>query len=374
MDAALLADSLLRMSGAQSDAATFKPPARAKLGRASLGRIRKGSFAYGGYRRGIKKRSFKGRRAFRQGYSARKRYLRVKGARKTSYRKKPGTSRKAKVAVVAKGVTVDNFTERTVTTLASSSGNYDHQVIGLASPNSGLDILFFKNLYQTATHASPVALTASKIILYWHERTLTFHPGVNARMNLEVTRWRPRFDNDFTPTAAFADASVGDSNAADKSIIGATLFDCHNWCTSFKAVKTYKRTLWLGRSYKLRIKRKFPAGKLIDYDGQFFFTTTGTYPTDLLSTSNFYMKAGLSEVITYRVWGDSLVDATTSGHDAIAYPALYIEDLNKVGYSPALVAAKSALQSAYSAALHTDTVGPQMLDNMSGVVGLNVLV
>jgi len=374
LGAAIALDTLWRASnGTGADpgsASNFRPPssyARAVgAHRFTRGKIRKGSFS----RYGVKKLSWKGRRASFKGAQYRKRRVRLFRARGLSHRKAPGSSRRAKVAVVAKGVTVDNFTERTVTTLASSSGNEDHQVIGLASPKSGLDIEFFKNLYQTAINASPAALATSKIILYWHERNLVFHPGTTTRMNLEVTRWRPRFDSDETPTQALALASFSDNNPADKTIIGAKLFDCHYWCTAYKAVKTYTRKLWLGRSYTLRIKRKFPKGKLIDYDGQFYFATTGTYPSDVLSAYNFYQKAGLSEVITYRVWGDSLVNGS---NDVISYPAVYIEDINKVGYSPCLQAAKSALQSGYNAPLHTAVTTPLFADPIGTTVAPEAL-
>lgn len=294
------------------------------------------------------RRSFKSRRSGKGG-KGRSTGLRKSRFGKAPVRKRKAAARKAKLGIISQGVTVDSYVERQVVKHVASTAEEDHQVIGLAATNSGFDLTLMWHLTLTAQSASP-AQVLGKFLVFSHERTVKIHPGALPPMYMEITKWVPRFDSDETPTQALALASFGDLNAADKTIIGNTLFDCHWWCTAYKAVKTYKRTMVRGKAWVLRFKRNFKNGKLIDTNGEWFFSTTGAHPSETLTNFNFIQKKGLSAVLTYRAMGAAI--ASTGTQNTTTYPAFYIEDINKVTYAPCLATGKSAFVSDYSATLH----------------------
>lgn len=307
------------------------------------------------------RRSYKSRGASKGGY--RRASLSFARSRKAPVRARKGVTRGKKLDILAGGVSVDTFIERNVVNVAASSGNEDHQLIGLCSLSSGIDMNYVMHLIQSAFDRTPSQVLA-KIGLFHFERVIKIHPLTNTRMMCEVTRWRPRFDNQFTPAGSLALAALGNDAAPDLSIPGATLFDDRTWTSMYKAVKSYKKIIQRGRAWTIKTSRKWKHGKVIDTRGEWYYTTTGSTTSTALATFGFWQKAGLSEVYTYRVHGDSLVGGT--GVYTLAYPAIFIEDIRKVSYCPTVLPAKSAFNSEFSVAQNTAVASPFFLNTVDG--------
>lgn len=242
---------------------------------------------------------------------------------------------------------MDRFHQRLSSVINPGSLITDTQLITLGSGSAGWDMTMAKNLRETLIGATP-SITPPRINIYGLERKLTIH-GLAAPGDqfVEIIKWRPRYDNSETATQTFAHASAhtGETNYTGSGVIGTTLFDSRIWCTAYKAVKTYRRQLRIGKAWVLKFKRKFKKPLLVDYVGEWYYTLSGGNFTD----SHFMVKRRTSEIFTYRLVGATPIGNTTTSEVGLVAPGAWIQDEMTVHYMLGqLNTAKSSYESAYS--------------------------
>lgn len=232
---------------------------------------------------------------------------------------------------------MDRFHERLSSIIDPYDTSTDHQQITIGSGSGGIDMRLMKNLkesiYQVSAGDDP-----SRILLYNFTRTITLRALTNqGGLDVEIIRWRPRYDTDETPVQVFAFASSSGTDYKKPALttLGATLFDSRVWVCAYKAVKKYNRVVKPNKALKMTFKRTFKQPKVIDYLGEFYYTLASR-PTGAFSDYQFQQKAKLSEVITYRIKGmDPYADSGGgAAPHAIATnnPGLWITDESEFHY------------------------------------------
>lgn len=354
----------LKKWGAQNASWTPKGGygSRGRLRTSRTSRTKKGGLSRPSFRaKGYARRSTMGFRGSARGRSSKK-------AQK-------GRVQKSRILAASEAVAMDRFHERLSSLIQPSLTSTDTQQITIGSGSGGIDLRFLKNIKETIFD-DLAANDPQRILIYNYVRTITLMSlANNSTQEVEIIRWRPRFDTDETPiqTFAFASSSGTDYKKPQLTVIGATLFDSRVWVTNYKAIKKYVRRLKPGRGLKMRFKRTFKQPKVIDYLGQFYYTLSAR-PGGTFSDYFCMQRANLTEVITYRLLGTSVVGIVAPDRAATSRPGVWIQDESECHYLRATASniSKSSYESFFSSTAQTGMTGAGALGISDGYTSVDI--